>query len=267
MVRFMIDKININPMVFKNYSSNLNGESNPIDNKSKNFNFDFYVDKDGAEAIKIRNFVNNPLDISCPISLNDYKRQLINAGLVEDKDFSVINNSNGGTIYIRKGEELPRKIVHWHNGNGGTDADNYSGYENCIYPKNQGDLTQIAYSYDKNGVLEKVTHYYSNPDIHSDLLPSNININTTPEEYINSLDKQNIQYEVDKETIGKTDFVFVYEKSGEGNVSNATTFTNSNDGIKTIDCYYCSNKNVDLTHGVSIYKDDDFYQMKVIDYK
>lgn len=262
----MTCKVGVNPIVFKSYSSISNRASNPIDNKPRDFNSKFYVDKNGAEAVKVRNFVNNPLSISSPISLNSYKRQLINAGLVEEKDFSVIKNSDGGSIYIRSGEELPRKVVRWHDGNGGTDADNYSGYEDHIYPKNQGDLREIEYSYDKNGLLEEVIHYYSDPDKHVDLLPANISINSTPEEYIKLLDKQNIPYEVDKETIDKTDFISVYEKSSEGNITKATTFTNSNDGIKTINCYYSPNENGVLTHGISIYKDEDFYQMKIIDY-
>ena len=127
----------------------------------------------GADAIKVRNFVANPLDINKPISMNDYKNKLINAGLVENRDFDVVSNNEtgGGSIFITKGQEEPIKVVHWFNGSG---AENYTGYEDCFYPKNQGDLTKIGYYCDSDGTVEEVRKRYSNPDAHLDLFPENI---------------------------------------------------------------------------------------------
>lgn len=262
----MIDKItNFNPVAFKGYSATSQNVSSPIDNQPREFNSGFYVDKAGADAIKVRNFVANPLDINKPISMNDYKNKLINAGLVENKDFDIINDNEfgGGSIFITKGQEEPIKVVHWHKGNS---SENYTGYEDCFYPKNQGDLSQIIYRYDKDGILEDIRKRYSNPDAHLDLLPENIRFNTTPEEYIKLLDKQGIKYEVDKQNIDGTNFVSIYEATPEGTLSKETSFAKSNDGIQSI-YHSCSpDGKGNLLHGVDIHKDGDFYEMTVTDY-
>lgn len=262
----MIEKLNnLNGVAFRGYSTVSQNFSNPIDNQPREFNSDFYVDKKGAEAIKVRSFVANPLDINKPISMNDYKNQLIKAGLVENKDFDIINDNEdgGGSIFVTKGREEPIKAVHWHNGKG---SENYAGYKDCFYPKNQGDLTKFSYYCDENGVVEEIRKRYSNPEAHMDLFPENMTINTTPEEYTKLLEKQGIKYEVDKQNVDGTIYIVISEAAPDGTLSKRTSFLKSNDGSKSI--YHSCNPDGkgNLVHGINIYKDGDFYEMTITDY-
>jgi len=184
---------NISLINFKSSSLKSQNASNPIDNQPRNFDSNFYIDKKGAEAIKSKNFVANPIDINKPISMNDYVNKLTKAGLIEDKDFKIIKDSEngGGSIYITKGQEKLFKVVRWYNGN---QVENYDGYEDHSYPINKDDLSEIICQYDSEGYLEEKTLQYDNPDKHKDLFPENIDITTSSEEYVKMLDSKNIKY-------------------------------------------------------------------------
>lgn len=264
----MIEKIKMNPVVFKSYSSASNVVTNPIDNKPREFNPDFYIDKNGAEAIKAANFVANPLDINKPISMKDYKNKLINAGLVENKDFDVISSPEygGGAIFITRGYDKPIKTVFWDDGLG---AENYSGYEDIFYPKNQGDIAEVRYIYDEKNILNEKTMVYANPDAHKDLFPENIDINTTPEDYIKVLKQNGIKYDVstEKDDATKEIRTIVNEYSNSENPSKITRFWESSER-KDIMQDNSPNNNGDLLHSVSLFKskNSDYYELWVEDY-
>lgn len=259
-----INKIqNFNSISFKNVDSNFLKISTPIDNQPREFDSKFYVDKKGAEAIKSKNFVANPIDINKPISMNDYVNKLTKAGLIEGKDFEIIKDpeNSGGSIYITKGQEKLFKVVRWHNGN---QAENYSGYEDHSYPINKNDLSEIICQYDSEGYLEEKTLQYDNPDKHKDLFPENIDITTSSEEYVKMLDSKNIKYDIEKTPVeNQGTMTSIWEYNNENRIEKSVTFFDYPNGDRTI--FYEDTPGIDgiLTHRVDLCKDTDFYRLCV----
>lgn len=259
-----INKIqNFNSISFKNVDSNFLKISTPIDNQPRNFDSNFYIDKKGAEAIKSKNFVANPIDINKPMSMDDYINKLTRAGLVENKDFEVIKDreNGGGSIYITKGQEKLFKVVRWHDGNS---TENYNGYEDHTYPINQGDLSEIVYSYDSDGYLEDKRMEYSNPDAHKDLFPDNIDITTSSDEYARMLGSKNIKHKIDKTKVDNQGVMTsIQEYNNENREEKSVTFFEYPNGDRTI--FYEDTPGIDgiFTHRVDLCKDGDFYRLCV----
>lgn len=261
----MIQKINLNPIVFKSYKSTHNENSNENDNQQREFNSEFYVDKKVAEAIKAKNFVSNPAEIDKPLSYDDYIKQLKNANLVENKDYEVNEyETNEYKRYyvdiIKSGNTEPYKTVYWHNGKG---VENYDGYENYLYPMTKNQPT-IYLRYDRDGILEDTIKEYSNPDAHKDLYPEDIDINTTPKEYVKILDSKNIKYYV-KKVATENDEVstYIYELDNDGNERKIVTFVEyPNKSNKYVSCIYIS-PNDGIIKDFEISKNDDFYMLRI----
>lgn len=253
----------LNSIHFKSASMNFQNISNPIDNQPRNFDTNFYVDKKGAEAIKSKNFVANPIEIQKPMSMENYINKLTRAGLVKNKDFEVFKHSEdgGGSIYITKGQEKLFKVVRWDDGNG---IENYAGYENYTYPINQEDLSEIVYSYDSDGYLEEKRMEYSNPDAHKDLFPKNIDITTSSDEYVRMLDSKNVKYEIDKTAVdNQGTMTLIWEFNNENRVEKEVTFFEYPNGDRSI--FYKDTPGLYgiLTHRVDLCKDGDFYRLCV----
>jgi len=263
----MIQKINFNPIAFRGYSSSLNEVSNPIDNQPREFNSDFYVDKNGADAIKARNFVNNPTEINKPIAYDDYVKQLKNANLIENRDYVLeeytVDGETGFYVrIIRNGnQDKTYKTVFWANGK---DVNNFGGYEDTAFPINNNEPT-IYTRYDKEGILESNTLEYDNPDEHKDLFPENIDINTTSDEYIKWLDSKNIKYDINRVQIGERDsyVTSIHELDNEDREVKSTTFFEYPNGDKSI--MQDSNPGINgmPTHGVDIIKEGDLYKLLI----
>ena len=264
----MIEKVNINPTAFKSYSYISNSISNPIDNRPREFNSNFYVDKAGAEAIKVKNFVENPTEIRKPISYEDYIKQLKNANLVENKDYILneYDNTNGSKDYsvtiMRNGNnEKPYKIVFWNNGK---NLENYNGYQDNVYPIKNNQPNTIIFGYDAKGYLERKISQYENPDMHKDLFPENIDINTTSQEYINILKQKNIKYDVNTNTLEDDGTITsIHELNDEGKEIKAITFFEYKNGNKSI--FYNDTPGIDgvLTRSIDLVKDDNYYGLYV----
>lgn len=266
----MIEKIHYNPIAFKSYNSISNDVSNPIDNKPREFSSDFYVDKNGADAIKVRNFVANPTEINKPISYNNYVKQLQNANLVENKDYVLdeYDVGNGRKDYcvtiIRNGnDDKPYKIVSWNNGN---EIENYNGYEDIFYPIGNNQPNTTYYSYDKENLLDSKVFRYENPKMHKELFPENIDINTTSEEYTKMLDSKNIKYDISKTSVednGIMTSIHEFDKNGYDEVKNITFFEYPNSSNKTI--FYSDTPGIDgiLTHHIDLVNDNDGYRLYI----
>ena len=250
----MINKIQINPIIFRGYDVSPVRVTNPIDNKPREFNSDFYIDKNGAEAIKSYNIVSNGTEIKQPISFNDYVNQLERAGLKKDYDFNAFVNENEASVYVYNSDgHYPIKIVRWFDGN---DANAYTGYEDIIYPKTD-DIANVSKRYNKNGIMDEKTIAYNNPNAHKNLFPYGIDENSTPESYTNYLKQNGIHYEIEK---GK-DFAWVYEDNKE-------TYFNIDDESIYISQHSQKNENDNVIHNFGLFKlkNDDYYTIEVGDF-
>ena len=253
----------INSAAFRGYNAQAGNVTNPIDNKPRDFSSDFYIDSKGAEALKANCVISNPLDICKPISADDYKSKLIKSGMVEGKDYDIIPKENGGTSIFVEKKDGSSKAVFWSGGNG---TENFDGYQDIYRPANRPDIDETVMTYDKNNILEIKETRYRNAMEHKELFPENIDLDTTAKDYVDILNKNNINFEFEEAEENGMKNAIIAEKDGNGNLFKMTSFSEYPDGVKFINQSYNPDKKGNLTSGVSILKDGDYSDLSVSEY-
>ena len=191
----MIQKVGVNPVLYSGNSPVLLKQENSQDNKPREFDSNFYVDKKGASAIKAKYFVASKYPAERkPISFDEYMEGLKR---VPGQDYDVTlkgeNGSKGAiiSIYYKRGDVEISKNHHWINGLG---SENYNGGFETMNFKDPSKPT-IMTAYDKYQKPEWISYSYdSNIEKHLDLLPKDISLKTTPGNYEEYLKSNNIDY-------------------------------------------------------------------------
>lgn len=268
----MLQKVQFNQASFKGYSSNVVDKVVIADNKTREYNGNFYLDKDAAIAMRAASLVANPVDIHKLISYDDYLKQLKNAGLVENKDYTLneYEYGNGNKEYeiilIKNNDtDKPYKIVSWSNGKG---LENYNGYQNNLYPIKEGQPL-ISLNYDVNGDLESKISQYENVDS-KDFLPTGIDIATTSQEYINKLEAKGIKYEVSRNSDLENETTVTireFEKGNEEKEVREITFIEGEEGSKMIFCQDRPEINDQFIRSVDVVKHNDTVRAYVAELK
>ena len=254
----------INNTAFRSYTAQAGGVTNPIDNKPREFDKDFYIDSKGAEAIKANCFVSSPLTITKPVSMNDYKSKLDHAGMIEGKDFDIIKRDDGGaSIFVENKDGNSSKAIFW---SGGTEADNFDGYQDVSRPINRPDIDETVLTYDRNNILEMKETRYRNALEHKELFPQNINIDTTAKDYVQILEKNNANFEFEESDDNGIKNAVIAEKDSGGNLIKMTSFANYPDGTTFINQSHNPDKKGNLTSGISILKDGNYTDLTVSEY-
>ena len=241
-----------------NYSSSgIAFKAVPVDNKPREYNSEFYIDQKGAEALKLKSFVANPLEIDKPIAFDDYMKKLNKAGLVEDRDYNVYNYSDGSvSLFLRK-SKAHATVIRWEGGKG---IDNYACHEEQFYSEKNGKETLLSMEYNRDGILNTIEETYYNIEKHKDLLPENIDINTKPDDYIKTLEQKNIKFEVDKDN--SWTMIVEFDKN---NRPVKTTIFGEEDDEKSIMQHTSPNSNGSLTHCIHLFSLGDYTALKVSD--
>ena len=145
----MLQKVSVNRVFFKGNSPVLLKQENSQDNKPREFDSNFYVDKKGASAIKAKYFVASKYPAERkPISFDEYMEGLKR---VPGQDYDVTlkgeNGSKGAiiSIYYKRGDVEISKNHHWINGLG---SENYNGGFETMNFKDPSKPT-IMTAYDK----------------------------------------------------------------------------------------------------------------------
>mgnify|MGYP004464081071 CR=1 FL=1 len=132
--------------------------------------------------------VNKPYE---QLSLNDCILQLQRQGKVEGKDYEFENCSGGSVaIYLlnKDGQETKRMLYH----DGEIDC-----WEDYKYSSN-GKLAKMI-SHDASGKIPMYSdYYYANEIQQENFTPDKLTYSTTPEQYIEYLNKNNISYKIDR---------------------------------------------------------------------
>lgn len=133
--------------------------------------------------------VQKPLE---KLSLNDCIQQLQKQGKVEGKDYRLENYENGNVaIYVlnKDGQEAKRMLF---------DEGKIDCWEDYKYSSN-GKLAKTI-SHHGDGKIPSYSDYYYNDEIPQEVFTKDkLTFNTTPEEYIEYLNKNNKNYKVLKE--------------------------------------------------------------------
>lgn len=257
---------NFNPIAFRSYSAptQQGNVTNPITTPQVNTEKaqDFYIDQKGVDALKANIVMSNPLDITKPISADDYATKLQKSGLEKGKDFEIMNHQDGGrSVYVIDKNGNPIKSAIW---SGGVSADNYDGCTNISYPENDG-IASVATTYNKNNAMDMREVRYKDVENHKDLFPENIDMNTTAEDYVKILQKQNINYEMEKQEEQGNKNVFIVETDKNGNMNKMTSFNDFADGSRMIGQSNTPDKNGNLVHDVSLVSDGPYSELIVTD--
>jgi len=220
-----------------------------------------YVDKKNAMAV-IKN-ITHPVNMTKPVALDDYKKMLADAGLVEGKDFEVKKFDKAGhAIMLIRSKDEPDKIikrVYWRGGEG---IENYDGCTETMYPNNP-EIVSINLQRNPQGRVTEQTTTYANPDKHKELFPKNIDMSTTAKDYKKILDEQKVKYVVFEDKEVPNLVVFLEFGSDGKTVVKETNFYDAPD-CKDIDQYVKNDKGefVRATHLVKM-PEEGIYNLSV----
>ena len=255
---------NLNLTSFRSHSVNetTSKATNPINVQDKSSGSDFYIDRKRIDVIRANAGISkNPADILKPISFGDYTAKLRRAGMKEGIDYEIFDYSKDSkTVYIKDKSGEPVKTVFWF---GGDDAENYSGYQSIILQKNN---SKVITEYDRNNIMSKKSVWYEDANAHKDLFPSGIDLNTTSDEYVSKLKKENIKYDILKNDEKDEKRSLIIEEDAEGNPLKMTDFIEYSDGSKFINQSNSPDKSGSLRHEVSIVSDGEYSDITVTDY-
>lgn len=246
----------VNPIAFKSYAVQSGNVTNPIDNKPREFNSEFYIDAKGAEALKSQFIPLNSTSNNKAVGLQNYIENLVNSGMVEGKDFEVYKNEDGANISLFDKNNRPIKFMYWDKG---IAAENFGGYRDVEYFQDS-DVSEIRTEYDKDGKIVVKEKVYKNAENHKDLFPQGIDMNTTAKEYIKTLNDKNANFEIHENENSETGkYSFIVESDKDGVPEKMTSFSEYNDGMRFINQSYGK-------RDTSIMVDGNYSELSVADF-
>lgn len=150
------------------------------------------------------------------MSLNSLIKNLKIHGKRENKDFTIEKSGNGNiilTINNKLGQPLHK--IHYDNG----DLNHWNVKRNYKY-QNNGKLNRII-SKSTDNKIEMYTDYYDNKEVTQDLFTKEgLTYNTTPEEYIEYLKQNKINYQISRDENSQS---VVIDEFDENNKKTQTT--------------------------------------------
>lgn len=181
----MINSVNFNP----NIAQSRQKTDAPVTQPSFEGNCEMPSEVSSAYRAYGQAMVNKPLE---QLSFNDCILQLQKQGKVEGKDYKLENYESGKTaIYLlNKGGQETKRILFYTDGK--TDC-----WEDFKYADNR--KVKTIY-HDENGKIPLYNDCYYNDEIPQEAFTKDkLTYNTTPEQYIEYLNKNNINYKIERD--------------------------------------------------------------------